>query len=296
MAHCCTLARSTSQLSLRRRLVGCLLECHQESEQQTSKTSWHSLQLVTLLKMLPLGLSLSAELPKGVMEPLGEFSDLLLVTGGPPHLPQLLSGLVPFQPQFCSTTSMALDYQAYLSQKTREKKEGGPKKKPCALCGKFFQRLDTHLRTSATCRAVPQGSPPASPIASVHQSLLPQNFPTPLTSEPLPHHSIPSATLDPFLYPKSQEEWQAADGCLAATVVPAVLAASTVDEKHHTLCSGAYRYFSAEYGTHSSKPSRKRKHKEAFSLWTVSEVAPQNFEVFSTERTGVSLTWIHHSC
>ena len=47
------------------------------------------------------------------------------------------------------------DYQAYLSQKTREKKQGGPKKKPCAQCGKFFQRLDTHLRTSATCRAVP---------------------------------------------------------------------------------------------------------------------------------------------
>ena len=155
------------------------------------------------------------------------------------------------------------DYQAYLSQKTGGEKQGGPKKKPCAQCGKFFQRLDTHLRTSATCRAAPQGSPPASPIASVHQSLLPQNFPTPLTSEPLPHHPIPSATLDPFLYPKSQEEWQAADGCLAATVVPAVLAASTVDEKHHALCSGAYRYFSAEYGTRSSKPSRKRKHKES---------------------------------
>ena len=42
------------------------------------------------------------------MEPLGEFSDLLLVTGGPPRLPQLLSGLIPFQPQLCSTTSVAL--------------------------------------------------------------------------------------------------------------------------------------------------------------------------------------------
>ena len=96
LAHCCMLTRSIPQLSLRRRLVGCLPECHP------------GLQLVTLLKTLPLGLPRSAELPKGVMEPLGEFSDLLLVTGGLPRLPQLLSGLIPCQPQLCSTTSVAL--------------------------------------------------------------------------------------------------------------------------------------------------------------------------------------------
>ena len=83
----------------------------------------------------------------------------------------------------------------------------------------------------------------------------------PTASEPPPQYAVPSTPLEPFVSPVSKEEWQVADAYLADTVVPAVLAASTVDEKHHILCSGVYSYFSGKYGTRSSKPFRRRKHK-----------------------------------
>ena len=138
------------------------------------------------------------------------------------------------------------DYQAYLSQKTRAKKEQGPRKKPCTTCGKFFLRLDTHLRTSATCRPVPNSPPHACQQPSPQQSCLPTSE---LPSE-LPFFSSSLTPLSkPLILPSSKEEWQAADDHLAATVVPAVLSASTVDEKHNTLCSGVYSYFSSTYGT-----------------------------------------------
>ena len=45
------------------------------------------------------------------------------------------------------------DYQHLLSQKTIDKKSKA-KKVPCPKCGKFFLRLETHLRNSATCKSV----------------------------------------------------------------------------------------------------------------------------------------------
>ena len=46
---------------------------------------------------------------------------------------------------------------------------------------------------------------------------------------------------------------------MATSVVPRVLAAPSVDEKHQVLCSGVYDHFSTKYGTRSRRePRRKR--------------------------------------
>ena len=56
-------------------------------------------------------------------------------------------------------------------------------------------------------------------------------------------------------------EWSESDSFLAKSVVPAVLAAPTVDAKHEALCQGIYNYFSSQYGCRlPRKPRRKRRH------------------------------------
>ena len=51
------------------------------------------------------------------------------------------------------------------------------------------------------------------------------------------------------------------DRALARSVVPAVLAAPTVDAKNEALCQGLYHHFSCQYGCVTfRKPQRKRRH------------------------------------
>ena len=69
----------------------------------------------------------------------------------------------------------------------------------------------------------------------------------------------------PFNSPNSKEQWLTADIHFAATVVSAVFSASTVDQKHQSLCSGIYSYFSRVCGTSSSKPSRRQRSKQSQS-------------------------------
>ena len=77
------------------------------------------------------------------------------------------------------------DFQHLLSQKTLAKKEKG-KKVACPKCGKLFLRLETHLRTSATCRNVsslPEQIPTSTTLATTSHSEI---F--------VPHHSPPPST------------------------------------------------------------------------------------------------------
>ena len=60
------------------------------------------------------------------------------------------------------------------------------------------------------------------------------------------------------------------DRVLAETVVPVVLAATTVDAKHEALCQGIYHHFSAQFGcTTPYKPRRKRKHARRLKRLTI---------------------------
>ena len=156
------------------------------------------------------------------------------------------------------------DYQSYLSQKTLQKKASNSKKKPCEKCGKLFIRLDNHLRNSSTCRFLPVDSSSANVDASPQQESVQQDC----VSSQTPVQSVSLPCKDPFNLPESTEAWGLADEHLASVVVPRVLAAGSVDDKHEVLCSGVYSYFNREHGTRSVPKKRKaqRQSKQDLSL------------------------------
>ena len=146
------------------------------------------------------------------------------------------------------------DYHHLLSQKTLSKKNKS-RKQPCPICKKPFLRLDTHLRLSRSCQIHPspgndqcfQQTSSDVPLYSQHGSL--------------PQTSSVATLLPPLKLPQSEEEWLQSNRALARSVVPAVLAATTVDAKHEALCQGLYHHFSCQYGCVTSrKPHRKRRH------------------------------------
>ena len=77
-----------------------------------------------------------------------------------------------------------------------------------------------------------------------------------------PTQATPKAVqLSPLKLPQSEEDWLESDRALARSVVPAVVATSTVDAKHEALCQGIYHHFSSQYGCATAcKPRRKRRH------------------------------------
>ena len=160
------------------------------------------------------------------------------------------------------------DYSCYLSQKTIDKQKSKPRRKPCPHCGKQFLRLDTHLRSNVRCQSLPLSTSTLASTNAVSASHpLSDNCLALATNNPSSDTSgkdsyISSANTRhkvPFKYPSNAEEWCEADEHLAQSVVPAVLAAATVEEKNMALCDGIYTYFSSTYGTRSSKkPKRVR--------------------------------------
>ena len=133
------------------------------------------------------------------------------------------------------------DYQAYLSDKTRKKLGTGSRKRTCSKCGKAFLRLDTHVRNSARCRAVPSHPSPSQPCQMPQVTSGSGLADSPITTTSQRQYSHPQM---PYNHPNSPEEWARADEALARTVVPAVLAATSADEKNEALCHGIYGYFS----------------------------------------------------
>ena len=59
---------------------------------------------------------------------------------------------------------------------------------------------------------------------------------------------VPPLHLIPYNHPQSSEQWAQANEELARTVVPAVLAAPTVEQKNMILCKGIYDY-TTKFGT-----------------------------------------------
>ena len=85
-------------------------------------------------------------------------------------------------------------------------------------------------------------------------SSAPQSLPLPV---PEAIATTSPALLKRLRLPKTTEEWQAVDELLALTIVPRVLAASTIEEKKTILGCGLYECFYSKFGTTSSCPSRK---------------------------------------
>ena len=149
------------------------------------------------------------------------------------------------------------------NKKTLSKKNKSTKK-PCPGCHKYFLRLDTHLRTSRACSVFvdtasseqPLDNHPHSLPSPHRQSQLNLNVPSEVS---LPPPSIPL----PYLKtPETEDAWKEIDQYLTNVTVPAVLNASTVEDKNEALCGGVYQAFSSMCGTFDTqyKPRRVRKH------------------------------------
>ena len=161
------------------------------------------------------------------------------------------------------------DYSCFLAEKTLQKRKSSvsSKRQPCPHCGRRYLRLDTHLRTSAQCRTINHHSDhPSNSIVTTGPSV-PHIGPltatschnSPSVSSPLAQVTISSSQLRPFNHPQSPDEWQVANEDLANTIVPAVLAAPTVEEKNRVLCEGIFNYFTAKFGPRTQKARRKSK-------------------------------------
>ena len=148
-------------------------------------------------------------------------------------------------------------------------------------CGRRFQRLDTHLRVSATCRdvrrqtehlaATPSTSMNPTAISNLCATL--RNFNSTLetatsavatTNETAPLETHLSATSprfgcnslkNPLRLPKNPEEWEEAD--LLSSVTSSVFQASTAEEKNNCLCASIYNIISYRFGIRAPPQPQK---------------------------------------
>ena len=163
------------------------------------------------------------------------------------------------------------DYSSYLSDKTlKNSQPNSCKFKFCDKCHKRFSRLDTHLRTSATCRSV------ASPV-SLPSSLSGGNNSVPLLPTCTSNHlhapmspgisvqqTINDSEMKPRLQlPNSEQGWEEANTYFGQELVPQVLQAPSADTKHAVLADGVYSYFANTFGT---KRMRNKNHKRQLKI------------------------------
>ena len=119
-------------------------------------------------------------------------------------------------------------------------------KLPCPKCGKLFQRLERHLRSSATCketRARSSEDPPTSVIHELDNAFI-YDVATPNSSTKDPSTS---QLLPNLLLPKSTDVWLEAEKFFHVEVVPKVCNAQTVDDMNSILCTEIYCYFANKY-------------------------------------------------
>lgn len=103
------------------------------------------------------------------------------------------------------------------------------------------------LPISTAAQPSPSSLLPASP------SIRPPDLSTSSDQEP---RTLPACKL-----PSSDEEWDEADFFFKDDIVPRVLQATTVDDKHSVLVKGLYEYFEGKYGTVKARPSKKHPNK-----------------------------------
>ena len=171
-------------------------------------------------------------------------------------------------------------YLQYLSETTLAKKTKA-KNQQCSQCKKWFKRLETHTRCSAQYKQVSFNfnvSPLSSiPLVDPHSAALHGH------NIQLHHHNIQlqghniqlhqksnccspySDFLNPFNCPTSAEEWARAYQEMARSVVPTVLAATSVEEKNQLLCNGIYNFFSSSYGTRAKGKQRTIKKSKQYN-------------------------------
>ena len=166
---------------------------------------------------------------------------------------------------------------------SNKKKANSCKKRFCPRCLKRFCRLDTHLRSSATCRLVVSSdkafltnpSPSAVEDGSVSPSpntLSTQPLTEPLEScySPQPQTSPVDTTPDSVSKPRpclpvSDDDWEKANTYFKNNTVPCVLSELSVDAKYTALADGIYNYFAGVYGTRKIQHKHRTRHKKLAS-------------------------------
>ena len=131
----------------------------------------------------------------------------------------------------------------------------------CQKCGRRFQRLDTHLRVSATCREVRRcPSAPASvasrPPMNILSAINSNSAVTPhstRTESAVPTSRKPTSRPSPstkasLTLPTTAEDWEQADLYFQSTLVPDVLSRTSPQQMSSVLCEGIYSYFASRYG------------------------------------------------
>ena len=180
------------------------------------------------------------------------------------------------------------NYSQFLAPKTLKKKLQSVKKTKCLKCNRLFVRLDTHLRKSAMCKDIPSlpssinttatdvcmtPPEPCQDLACVEDSMFlsPQDSnPVVATSAALIRFTQTTNTdltlhFDPKVkkhlnLPKTSEGWEKANLHFNTTLVPAVMAAPTPQEKNSLLVEGVYEYFALACGTrHIAVQKRKKR-------------------------------------
>lgn len=130
----------------------------------------------------------------------------------------------------------------------------------CSGCNRVFKRLDTHYRTSATCKQRSMLVPDPPSIASHMPSSTAVTMNTvglPAVPSPQPPQHIPAppppvcvankpnriSLSIPFAMPQPNESWEEDNDSLACSLVHQVFAAQSVDDKNRVLCEGIYQHF-----------------------------------------------------
>ena len=130
---------------------------------------------------------------------------------------------------------------------------------PCPKCGIKFERLDTHLRNSATCKNAPtQPSTSTSPTPVDTSSATvpdPSSSQTQAQRPPTSSVTSPVSTLPAMKLPQTPEDWVEADQFFQTAIVPAVLMEVNVDTMNEVLCHILIFHIKAWYHSIQSAPS-----------------------------------------
>ena len=171
-------------------------------------------------------------------------------------------------------------YTQYLSKKTQQDKERARsgKSSVCPRCHRRFRRLDTHLRTSASCRLVnsPRMTFSTQCATSIGIDSYPSSSADPSLIEPVSPMTTPVS--DPIqkptlCLPKLGTDWAKANTFFEQSVVPRVLSELSVEAKYTTLVNGVYDYLADAHGTRRMKHRYgKRQRKLVNSLGSVINV------------------------
>ena len=140
------------------------------------------------------------------------------------------------------------DYSSFLAKKPAANSRGR-----CLKCVCLFQRLDTHLRVSASCRQIESTANDYSARDTPRQAM------NRIESEAI-SRALSTTNYEFLKLPKTSEEWAEADYLLESEVVPAVLQAISAEDKNSILCNRSYNVLANRFGTRPLPRVQRKRH------------------------------------